>query len=189
MTPKTVTYSSLLTQQECHQIATDVFAAERYEHSNEAVERRGFPISKTSFGVSNLLSAASFTERVAARCAKDYGPLVPAYHYARIYRTGAFLDCHADRPDSDVSLSVCVYTNAEPGWPLVISNIYHPPPWNVQQHPPREYFARDAVPYVMHAGDGVACLGSRFPHWRLPLQGTADTAVVQVFYWMSFAAK
>ena len=186
MTAKNVTYPSLLTLHECETIATDMFRREKTEVSGDAYWTQRQQIIKNSFGVYNLPSACVYADRFVARCARDYGPLRFVNNYTRTYRQGSFLQCHADRPDCDVTLSVCVLSTVKPDWPLVISNVFHAPPWDIEQHPPQAYFAADATAYVIDIGAGVACLGSRFPHWREPLPGDEHSIVMQAFYHMSF---
>ena len=72
------------------------------------------------------------------------------YSLFRIYKEGQVLTRHTDRPACEISVSICLGTNADYLWPLYV----------------------DGVPYAMTPGQGVLYKGNEQVHWREPLNYT-----------------
>lgn len=187
LAPKNIGYGDLLTAAEGATVANALFAVENQERQRMAVKVWLESTKKPLFmGAYDFPPALSFVNRFRQRCMQDYGPLRFVNNYTRIYRNGNDLPYHTDRPDCDVTLSVCMFHNLTVGWPLVISNVYHEPPWDMDNKPPRSVYEQNATSYVMDIGTGVACYASRYPHWRETLVCREDQSVVQSFYHFQF---
>lgn len=85
--------------------------------------------------------------------------LLPTYSYFRVYRDGAMLAHHHDRPACEVSASLLVGANYSPTWPV--------------------WFAGDEV--TQEIGDLVVYRGCDVDHWRMPLSAPREVFQVQTF--------
>jgi len=85
--------------------------------------------------------------------------LLPTYTYFRVYRPGAILERHRDRPACEVSATLLVGTNADPSWPLFI----------------------DGQRIVQEPGEMCVYRGCEVEHWREPMTGPAAAYHVQLF--------
>lgn len=192
LAPKNIVYDDLLGVSEGAAIANALFAVETAERQRMEVQQWLEKTKKPLFmGAYDFRPALTLEQRFRARLIRDYGPLQFRNNYTRIYRNGNDLPYHTDRPDCDVTLSVCLYHNLTHSWPLVISNIYHEPPWPIEddKKPPRSLYEHSTMSYMMHPGTGVACHASRYPHWRERLECRPDQAVVHAFYHYQFARE
>lgn len=89
--------------------------------------------------------------------------LVPQYSYARIYRSGETLRLHTDRPECEVSVTICAGYNYSTQWPI--------------------YFETSSGTHevTMEPGDAAIYMGCDIPHWRKTFQVTSDEWHVQLF--------
>jgi PKHD-type hydroxylase len=87
--------------------------------------------------------------------------LIPQYTYARIYRPGEELKRHTDRPECEISATICLGFNTRVPWPI--------------------YMGSDTARVDMYPGDMVVYKGCDVEHWRPPLKARDDEWVVQVF--------
>jgi len=85
--------------------------------------------------------------------------LLPTYTYARVYRPGAILNPHRDRPACEVSGTLLVGANYSPTWPLFI----------------------DGAEVVQEPGEMAVYRGCEVEHWREPMEGPPDAYHVQLF--------
>ena len=85
--------------------------------------------------------------------------LLPTYNYFRIYRPGAILEKHTDRPACEVSGTLLVGTNQDESWPLFIEGE------KITQRP----------------GEMAVYRGCEVEHWREPMTGPYDAYQVQLF--------
>lgn len=85
--------------------------------------------------------------------------LLPTYTYARIYRNGAVLEKHTDRPACEISITLNLKTDVV--WP-----IYFQTP------------SGNEVELMLNPGDAAVYLGCVSPHWRNKFNGQES---VQVF--------
>jgi hypothetical protein len=88
--------------------------------------------------------------------------LYPTYSYYRVYKPGADLIKHVDRPSCEISTTVTLgvdYKGADYEWPIFVGN------------------ARCA----MHPGDLVIYRGCEVEHWREVFDAPADSFHVQFF--------
>ena len=73
--------------------------------------------------------------------------LSPTYGYTRLYRPGADLQPHLDRPACEISVSITMqysYKNKNYRWPICMEN----------------------KPIIIELGDGVIYKGCEVSHWR-----------------------
>ena len=83
----------------------------------------------------------------------------PTYAYFRLYKKGATLGKHADRPACEISLTLCLgYRAAEP-WPIWITG----PNGNTA--------------ISLEAGDALLYRGMECAHWREPFDGDHQAQV------------
>ena len=85
--------------------------------------------------------------------------LLPSYTYFRVYRNGAILDPHKDRPACEVSASLLIGTNMEKPWPLIIED----------------------EKILQEVGDILIYRGCEVEHWRDPLVTEERNYYVQLF--------
>jgi len=86
--------------------------------------------------------------------------LHPTYSYLRLYRNGASLDIHQDRPACEISVSVNLGADPRASWPLWIRS------------------AEGPIAAHLEPGDALLYRGMELEHWREPYTGRA---VAQVF--------
>jgi hypothetical protein len=79
--------------------------------------------------------------------------LYPTYSYLRVYRRGAVLRRHTDRPACEVSLTLNLGQRSRASWPLWIEN------------------ALGKFPLAMKPGDATLYRGMECPHWREEFKG------------------
>jgi len=85
--------------------------------------------------------------------------LLPTYCYFRLYRPGAILEKHTDRPACEVSGTLLVGTNQDESWPLFI----------------------EGNKIVQKTGELAVYRGCDVEHWREPMTGPDDAFHVQLF--------
>lgn len=85
--------------------------------------------------------------------------LLPSYTYFRVYRNGAILDPHKDRPACEVSASLLIGTNIEKPWPLIVED----------------------EEILQEVGDVLIYRGCEIAHWRDPLVTEEGNYYVQLF--------
>jgi len=87
--------------------------------------------------------------------------LIPQYTYARIYRPGEELKKHKDRPECEISATICLGLNTQFPWPIFMGS---------------EHGRIDMI-----QGDLVVYKGCDVEHWRPPLKAKENEWVVQLF--------
>ncbi len=85
--------------------------------------------------------------------------LLPTYTYFRVYRNGAVLAPHTDRPACEVSASMLIGRNTEKPWALIVGGE------SINQE----------------VGDILIYRGCEVPHWREPLETEEGNYYVQLF--------
>ena len=85
--------------------------------------------------------------------------LLPTYTYFRVYRPGAILEKHKDRPACEVSATLLIGTNQDETWPLFI----------------------EGEKIVQQPGEMAVYRGCEVEHWREPMTGPTDAFHVQLF--------
>jgi len=77
--------------------------------------------------------------------------LYPTYTYNRIYKLGAILPPHLDRPACEISVSLCVGYDGNYNWPLWLKD---------RKGENKEY--------ILEPGDMIVYMGCEIEHWREP---------------------
>ena len=77
--------------------------------------------------------------------------LYPTYTYHRIYKTGAILNPHIDRPACEISSSLCIGYEGDYNWPL----------WLKDKNGQNKE-------YILEPGDMLVYRGCEIEHWREP---------------------
>jgi hypothetical protein len=88
--------------------------------------------------------------------------LYPTYSYYRLYRPGAVLKKHRDRPSCEISMTVCLgshYVESAYSWPIYI----------------------DGVECILNPGDILLYRGMDVDHWRNIFNASEGSWQVQVF--------
>jgi len=85
--------------------------------------------------------------------------LLPTYTYFRVYRNGAILDKHTDRPACEVSATMLIGANYSPIWPVIA----------------------EGESVVQEAGDLLVYRGCDVEHWREPFVTEEGNYHVQIF--------
>jgi PKHD-type hydroxylase len=98
----------------------------------------------------------SFTKPIGEHVGRE---LVPAYTYARIYRSGEVLKPHKDRPACEISATITLGFKAKKIWPIYFDE-------------------HKQIPIELEIGEMVLYKGCEIEHWRLPFKGEWQ---VQVF--------
>ena len=81
--------------------------------------------------------------------------LIPTYSFFRLYTKGDELLSHKDRPECEISASLCAgYVGDEP-WPIFM----------------------EERPVYLEAGDMVVYRGGGLSHWRKPLEGEMQAQI------------
>jgi len=99
---------------------------------------------------------------------EHYGKnLLPTYSFFRTYKEGQALYKHRDRDECEISVTICMKTNADYVWPIYI----------------------DGKPYGLNPGEGIIYKGEEQLHWREPLGfvefENKDIKVVRKEFWHS----
>jgi len=88
--------------------------------------------------------------------------LIPTYWFSTTYHNKGWMNCHTDRPSCEVSVTMNICGDAE--WPIKLKDL-----------------SGKRREVVTPAGDGVAYLGTRVPHWRSPLRTHDNDRFMQLF--------
>ena len=81
--------------------------------------------------------------------------LIPTYSFFRLYKKGDKLPKHTDRPQCEISVSLCVGYIGEEQWPLFIQG----------------------TPVYLEPGDLAIYRGIELVHWREPLEGEMQAQI------------
>lgn len=152
---------SILTQEECEDLALEVFESLK---KGNVVAETDTKYYRNSFGGSTPGSwecLKRFTTLVEEKTGKKIKPANP---YCRIYNNESTLHPHIDREGLDWTISVCLFTNLKHDWPLIAKEA----DGNLVQFPTR-------------TGEGSLVAGRILEHWREPLECGEDEYVVQMF--------
>lgn len=97
-------------------------------------------------------------------------PVKPSYSFASLYREGAELQRHTDRPQCEYTLSILVDYDPAPGGA--------PAPWPVQLFPPGKPARECRLP----VGGGLLFRGRHIPHARPPLPAGHRCRILLLHY-------
>lgn len=174
-------YENILTKEQCNCIANGMLT----KHALNSTEKDNTIYSSGAYGFYDLPEAMYFVPMLHKSINRDYGNVVFVNNYTRIYGNGNQLKIHTDREGLDITLSICVFSDVDCDWPIYISNIAIDGPWC--ENLPVESYMTDSSPYLTSVGSGVACLGTKNPHWRDPLICKDGQIVIQAFYHWAFS--
>lgn len=173
-------FDSLLTPQECAAISDEMLHLDRQNR----VDRTPNNYVAHAAGTGDFASALSVVPKltqVVVNHFSSHGRFKFSNNYTRIYYPGSYLKVHVDRSDLDITLSVCIQSPPNLNWPLYVSDVPMDSSWERQGliEPPANI---PRAAYITAPGQGVATLGTRCPHWRLPLHCTPGERVIQAFW-------
>lgn len=151
----------ILTAEECENLALEVFES---LDKGAVVKETDTKYYKNSFGGSTPGSwecLKRFTPLVIEKSGRN---LKPANPYCRIYNNESTLHPHRDREGLDWTVSVCLFTNLNHTWPLIVKKENG-----------------NLIQFATTSGEGNLVAGRMLEHWREPLQCGDDEYVVQMF--------
>ena len=116
--------------------------------------------------------------------------LAPTYTYYRVYRPGANLKRHKDRPSCQISATVCFGfeyfgMDEDYSWEVFVD------PESVNKKKPDDEFNRigeylsygnPGIGYRQSPGDAIIYKGCEIEHWREPFNAGEGSYQVQVFF-------
>lgn len=110
--------------------------------------------------------------------------LCPTYTYYRVYRPGAKLKRHKDRPSCEVSATVCFgyqYTDVEEDYKWAI---YMDPESRSVPVGPEGFVSagNKGNKILQNIGDGAIYRGCEVEHWRKKFKAGKDSFQVQIFF-------
>lgn len=169
-------YPNLLTPAECLTLSTEMFSSQGLGKTRH----EGDDYVENSEGLYNLAGAVKLVPKIEEKIKQDYGSNIQfENNYTRIYKNRAILNCHTDRPGLDITLSVCVHADDNIEWPIHVSKSQIDGPWNDKY---AVNHMTDYYSYVTPVGTGVACLGTKSPHWRNRLICEPHQTIIQAFF-------
>lgn len=172
-----VVYDNVINKENCQRISSDMLSL--LSANNLSVDNTSY--TNGSLGFYNLPSSLDIVADIEHKIKKHYGDnIVFQNTYTRVYKNGNDLKIHTDRPGLDITLSVCVYSNLPFSWPIHVSSSIVNGLWETVTdiNSLKEYYQTYHTP----VGTGVACLGTKNPHWRDTLICETDQIMIQAFY-------
>ena len=177
-------FDNLLSSNECTAIADEILHLDRLNR----IDRAPNNYVANAAGTGDFSSALSVVPKLTQIISSHFGNqgvLKFSNNYTRIYYPGSYLKVHVDRSNLDITLSVCVQSPPNLNWPLYVSDVSMDSSWEHQRlTEPPDHIPR--VAYTTSPGQGVAILGTRYPHWRLPLHCAPGEYVIQAFWHWTF---
>lgn len=152
---------TILTPIECEDLALEVFQS---LEEGSVVKETDTKYYNNSFGGATPGSwecLKRFTPLVIEKSGRN---LKPANPYCRIYNNESTLRPHRDREGLDWTVSVCLFTNLNHTWPLIVKKENG-----------------DEIHFATISGEGNLVAGRILEHWREPLQCGNDEYVIQMF--------
>ena len=98
--------------------------------------------------------------------------LFQTYAYMRVYKTGDVLHKHKDRPECEISSTICLRTNGV--WPIHINNTEYQKKNNTGNG--------HTASVELHPGDGMIYIGGECEHWREAYTEGSKNAQVFLHY-------
>lgn len=171
------TYTNLLTLEQCTSVANSMLKLCAESKLNYETDNYYY---RNSYGYSDLPEAIDLLPIIDPIIKNDHPGFEFETVYTRIYQNDSTLTFHTDRSNLYLTLSVCMFTDVNEPWPLIVSTVPHKDSWN--NNIPFEWFSHDCIKHITPVGTGVTCFGTVFPHWREPLKCKEDQKVIQSFY-------
>ena len=154
---------NIINYDECKYLS-DIFDAEKikiksYDTSIMTNNSYGFGTGNVFDDYMNILK-----KKVLQYFSNNTHKLLNVNTYVREYVNDSFLKKHVDRPDINVTLSICLYSNINKRWPLIAEINGH------------EYSLDTEI------GDGILLIDSDIiTHWRNELICNKNERVIQFF--------
>lgn len=169
-------YSDIISDKDCRDIKETMLT--HFEKKELSVEHN---YTNGSYGYYNLPATISILDNIEQKIKQDYGNnFIFENTFTRIYLNGHNLSIHTDRPGLDLTLSVCVYHNLDYIWPIYISNIEVNGLWS--EAGPNDQYKESFQTFETPIGSGVACFGTKNPHWRDTLNCKDNQMMIQSFF-------
>lgn len=166
------------------QSAELVAAFDAHENKNVEGDLKNDPYYRNSFGVYQLPQALVHARHVTSIVKRIHPNIKFDSVYTRSYHNDSYLLVHTDRPDLDLTLSVCIENKQGYLWDLKISNLPWEGGWkNDANHTP--WLGSYSTTHL-GLGQGSLCEGRKYPHWRDTLACKPGERVVYAFYHWSF---
>lgn len=170
-------YNDLLTSDQCASVADAMIKLSLDSKLNHETDSYYY---RNSYGYPDLPEAVDLLSVIDPIIKADHPGFEFETVYTRIYQNESTLTFHTDRPRLYLTLSVCMFSDIDDPWPLIISNVPHKDEW--KNTIPFEWFSHDCTSYITPLGTGATCYGTIFPHWREPLKCKEGQKVIQSFY-------
>jgi len=155
---------NILTGEECKDLAFEILDASLDGKLHKETDERYYKNSYGSQLPSHWKLFDKFTEDVSELVGKK---LKPANPYCRIYNHESTLNPHTDRDGLDWTLSICVFDNTDVVWPLQVET------------------EDDTYGYIIKVGNGAIMNGTKYKHWRDPLNcGYGKMAIYIFLHWV-----
>lgn len=159
--PKHMDLGQILLPDICEKIAEEVFNAKTDGKLILETDTRYY---NNSLG-GNVDSAWYVLKKYLPTLEKKLGvKLKEANPYIRVYRNGSTLNPHRDRDGLDWTVSVCLFSNINSNWPLIVKNNNG-----------------KLTEYPTELGYASLVSGNILEHWREPLQCNDGEYVIQMF--------
>ena len=138
---------------------------------------------KNSFGIRDLPEALEYKEYIDNIIKQNYENIVFECAYTRLYQNGSYLKIHLDRPDLDLTLSICTFSNTNKEWPVSVSrNTINPKYFRHGVDKTNAFYEDVKEDIFTPVGWGATFEGRKYPHWRDSLVCGPDEYIVQTFY-------
>jgi hypothetical protein len=171
----------IFTPQQCAEI---VSAFDACDNQVAEGELQNDPYYRNSYGLYQLPKALTHADYVTSIVKKIHPNIKFDSVYTRSYHNGSHLLVHTDRPDLDLTLSVCLENKRGYLWDLKVSNVPWEGEWkNGIDHTP---WTGSYSTTHLGLGQGSLCEGRKYPHWRDTLVCKPEERLVYAFYHWSF---
>jgi hypothetical protein len=159
--PKHIDLGQILSINDCEEITQSVFDAQADGKFTLETDARYY---NNSLGGITDLSWKMLDRFLPIAEEKIGSKLKPANPYIRIYRNGSTLNPHNDRDGLDWTISVCLFSNINYNWPLIVKDT-----------------DGKLTEYPTKLGYASLVSGRILEHWRDPLKCNDGEYVIQMF--------
>lgn len=157
----TYNLGQILTPEECEDLALEIM-----QDQNRGVLKleTDYRYYKNSYG-GTTLSSWDMLRRFTPMVQEVLGrPVTPANPYCRIYNNESTLVEHVDRQGLDWTASICLFSNIQHDWPLLV-----------------RVGNNEIMSFPIEVGSACLVRGGALPHWREPLSCDEDQYVIMMF--------
>jgi len=171
----------IFTPKQCAEI---VAAFDANENKTTEGDLKNDPYYRNSLGIYQLPEALQYGRYVTDTIQKVYPNTKFDSVYTRAYHNSSYLLIHTDRPNLDLTLSVCLENNRGYIWDLKISNLSWEGEWD--NNADHTLWQKSYSVTHLGIGQGSLCHGRKYPHWRDTLSCQPNERVVYAFYHWTF---